>query len=58
MKTMPTLTEHHKKLEKFAGTWLGEETLHPSPWEPKGGKATAKQTARIDLDRDDPMDGA
>jgi hypothetical protein len=50
MDMPPKLTEEHRKLEKFAGTWTGEETIQPSPWDPKGGKAKSKQTARMDLD--------
>jgi hypothetical protein len=47
---MPRPTEHHRKLEVFAGTWRADETLYPSPWDPKGGKATATSRSRIDLD--------
>jgi uncharacterized protein DUF1579 len=47
---MPTVQEQHKKLQALAGTWAGEEKIHPSPWDPKGGGATSKSQARIDLD--------
>ena len=38
---MPKPGPIHKKLEAFAGAWSGEEKMHPSPWEPKGGVANA-----------------
>jgi hypothetical protein len=46
---MPQVTDHHRKLEAFAGRWSGEETIHPSPWDPKGGKARGIINARLDL---------
>ena len=39
---MPTVTDSHKRLHRLAGSWLGQETMHPSPWDPKGGAATAR----------------
>ena len=47
---MPTVTEHHKKLAALAGKWAGEEKLHPSPWDDKGGSAMGRVDARIDVD--------
>lgn len=47
---MPQPTEHHRKLEKLAGTWRGEEKLHPSPWDPQGGMAEGRVVNRIALD--------
>ena len=47
---MPALTEKHKKLAALAGTWVGEETIHPSPWDPKGGTGNGRMDSRIDLD--------
>jgi len=47
---MPTVTDQHRKLSALAGTWTGQETLHPSPWDAKGGTATARITSRTDLD--------
>jgi len=41
---MPGLTAAHRKLERMVGRWIGEETLHPSPWDAKGGTATGKVT--------------
>ena len=47
---MPKPQEEHRRLQALAGSWIGEEKLYPSPWDPKGGTATAKVEARIDLD--------
>jgi hypothetical protein len=46
---MPTPTAEHRKLEEIAGQWEGEETMHPSPWDPKGGKAIGRIKSRIAL---------
>ena len=34
-------------LERLAGSWRAEETLHPSPWNPAGGRAEATLVARL-----------
>jgi len=47
---MPTVQDQHRKLQALAGSWTGEETMHPSPWDPKGGPATSRTESRIDLD--------
>lgn len=47
---MPKPGPVHKKLEAFVGTWTGEETMHPSPWEPKGGVANASLSTRVVCD--------
>ncbi|MDH4069917.1 MAG: DUF1579 domain-containing protein [Ignavibacteria bacterium] len=44
---MPKPSAGHKKLELLAGNWEGEETMHPSDWDPKGGKATGRTRSRI-----------
>ena len=44
---MPTPSAGHKKLEKIAGQWEGEETMYPSPWDPKGGAATGRIKSRM-----------
>src|SRR5262245_55599697 len=44
---MPKPSAGHKKLEALAGNWSGEEQMHPSPWEPEGGVATATITNRV-----------
>lgn len=46
---MPKLTEHHRKLELLAGRWQGTETMHPSQWDPEGGKATGRNDIRVGL---------
>jgi hypothetical protein len=50
MMQMPTVQEEHRKLEKLAGKWKGEEKIHPSPWDAQGGTATARVESRVDLD--------
>ncbi|MBL8859216.1 MAG: DUF1579 family protein [Planctomycetes bacterium] len=47
---MPKPGPNHKKLEAFAGSWSGEETMYPSVWDPKGGVATATTVARVICD--------
>jgi hypothetical protein len=39
---MPKPGPGHKRLEMMTGTWEGEETMHPSQWDPKGGTATGR----------------
>lgn len=46
---MPKLTEQHKRYRALVGEWKGEENMHPSPWDPKGGTATSLTKARLDL---------
>lgn len=46
---MPRPTPHHETLRALAGTWTGDERLHPSPWDPKGGSATGHVEARMAL---------
>lgn len=37
---MPKPTSVHKKLTTaLVGTWTGDEVMHPTPWDQKGGKA-------------------
>ncbi len=47
---MPKPQEQHRKLQALAGRWTGEEKIHPSPWDPQGGGATATVEARLELD--------
>lgn len=49
MQGMPKPTEEHQKLQRFAGKWVGEETLEPSPWG-SGGKAHGKLEMATILD--------
>jgi hypothetical protein len=46
---MPKPTKQHEKLHQLAGTWLGEEKMHPSEWSP-GGTAKGKYVMRVDID--------
>lgn len=48
--SMPQPTDAHRKFAKLAGTWRGQEKLHPSPWDPQGGMAEARVVNRIALD--------
>ena len=43
---MPKPGDAHKKLAALVGEWTGDETLHPSPWDPSGGGARAQVTNR------------
>lgn len=47
---MPKPTEHHAKLKALVGKWTGDEKMHPSPWDPKGGDAKGIAESRLDLD--------
>ncbi len=47
---MPKPTKQHEKLAALAGTWTGEETNHPSPWDPVGGKTQGTLKYKVDLD--------
>lgn len=46
---MPKPTAGHKRMEVLAGTWEGEETMHPSQWDPKGGTAVGRTKSKLDL---------
>lgn len=47
---MPQPTPSHKKLERLAGDWHGEETMFPSPWDPAGGVYQARLNSRVAID--------
>jgi hypothetical protein len=47
---MPKPTADHRRLEKLAGNWRGEETMHPSAWDPEGGVAQGTTRSRVALD--------
>jgi len=42
-------TEVHQNLARFAGTWTGEEVLHPSQWDPNGSTVQARNETRLAL---------
>jgi hypothetical protein len=46
---MPKVTEQHLLIQRLAGTWVGEEKMHPSPWSP-GGTRTGRYDHRIICD--------
>ena len=46
---MPKPSPGHSKLAKLAGSWVGEETMHPSPWDPKGGTARGRSKSQLGL---------
>lgn len=50
MMDMPKPLDEHRRLRALAANWVGEETLHPSPWDPKGGSAVGRFQARVDMD--------
>ncbi|HET7229315.1 MAG TPA: DUF1579 family protein [Longimicrobium sp.] len=41
--------EAFRALEAMPGTWRGEETIHPAPWDPAGGRAASRVENRIAL---------
>jgi hypothetical protein len=47
---MPKPTAEHQKLAAFAGSWVGEETLHPSPWAPEKRQAIGRFENRMGVD--------
>lgn len=47
---MPKPGAAHQKLSALVGEWAGDETLHPSPWDPAGGPAEARVTNRWTAD--------
>ena len=50
MMEMPKPTDEHNVFHKMAGSWTGEETMYPSPWDPAGGKAVARTSSRVGVD--------
>ena len=47
---MPQPTAEHLELAAFAGSWVGEEILHPSPWAPEKRAAIGRFENRIGVD--------
>jgi len=47
---MPQPNQFHRQMERMAGSWLGEEKMCPSPWDPEGGTAIGRIENRIALD--------
>lgn len=46
---MPRPAAGHAKLKSLAGHWEGEETMHPSRWDPRGGTATGTTHSQLAL---------
>lgn len=46
---MPRPNKFHAKLEVLVGDWSGDETIHPTPWDPQGGKAKGRYRVRAGL---------
>lgn len=47
---MPKPTDAHRRFAMMAGNWSGSEIMHPSPFDPEGGTATAVTMSRVALD--------
>jgi len=47
---MPKPTPVHRELAALAGRWTGDETMHPSPWDPQGGVAKATISNHVACD--------
>lgn len=45
----PAPSEGHLRLGELAGTWVGEEIMHPSQWDPNGGVATGRNRHTLAL---------
>ena len=43
---MPALGAQHEILHKLAGSYVGDEVMHPSPWNPEEQNCTGKINAR------------
>jgi len=46
---MPKPGAPHERMRQLAGTWRGEDRLHPSPWDATGATAEGRMTARMAL---------
>jgi hypothetical protein len=49
MIELPRPNEHHRKLHRLVGSWVGREELAPSSFGP-GGAATGRISMRADID--------
>ena len=47
---MPKPSERHEKLKLLVGSWVGDEHMHPSPWDARGGRAIGHVHNRPALD--------
>jgi hypothetical protein len=46
---LPKPSPGHLALEKLTGIWEGQETMHPSQWDPKGGVAFGRNRHTLSL---------
>ncbi len=46
---MPRPGAAHQRLLELAGTWIGDETMHPGPWSPAPMKAEGRVVAEMQL---------
>ena len=46
---MTERTESAQKLQRLSGAWVGEETMHPTAFDPEGGTATGRAVNRPGL---------
>jgi hypothetical protein len=46
---MPKPGPEHHRLAALAGTWEGDDVIHPSPWDPKGARARTTMNGRMAL---------
>jgi hypothetical protein len=46
---MPGPGSVHRRLQEFVGTWIGKETMHPSPWSPVPVTAEGRVVASLQL---------
>jgi len=46
---IPEPGDAHRRLHAMAGTWAGEETIHPASWDPAGGRADVRIWNRLAL---------
>ncbi len=44
---MPQPGSAHRRLQKIAGDWEGEERMYSSPWDPAGGTAIGRIKSRV-----------
>lgn len=46
---MPEPKAGHRMLQKLAGFWEGQETMHASQWDPSGGVAIGRNKHKLSL---------
>lgn len=46
----PQLSPAHRELHRLVGEWHGDEQLHPTPFDPAGGRALSNIRNRLGLD--------